>query len=156
MTEQTLIQECKSVHQDILAAARNLRRVVEQEQSAGAYAQPRMALATIVRERLPDQQRLLAAIRPDTGIDIVDYEKLLEEERELRLAYSQHISAWNGRAVDEDHSAYAAAVCRLVERLETYFRNLENWIDCGLGPFGGSGLGREGPRYGDTGRLSVS
>ncbi|WP_242122096.1 hypothetical protein [Sphingomonas lacusdianchii] len=54
------------------------------------------------------------------------YERIIEQERELRLSYSLHIGRWNGETIDTDFSSYAADVVPLVNRIEHHLRSLES------------------------------
>ena len=50
----------------------------------------------------------------------------MEEDRELRLRYSDHIRRWSGNALASAVPTDAADVAALVDRLDRYLRSLEH------------------------------
>lgn len=123
-----LLAEIELVHRAILAPARSLKDAAHEAQSPAALGLYRRRLAMAVRERLPAQQTLMSAMRMALGSDTAAFDRLLDDDRELRLAYSKHISSWTGGATNQNFAGYKEAVETLVVRLDRHFRDVRTEI----------------------------
>lgn len=115
-------------HQEIADAANALRRALKAGSASPDLGHHRMTLANVAREKLSLQQAIVSQIDPAKRRQIAAFDRVMEEDRELRLCYSQHVAKWNSRAIERDFAAYAASVEVLVDRLERHMRIFETDI----------------------------
>ena len=113
-------------HEAIRAAAYALRDCVRAGPPLTDLGRLRMNLANTVREHLPTQQGWNKEARGYFADQMPTYERIMEEDRELRLRYSDHIRRWSSNAIASNVPAYAADVATLVERLDRYLRSLKH------------------------------
>lgn len=118
--------DSRRAHEAIRAAAYALRACVRAGPPLTDLSRLRMNLATVVREHLPVQQAWIRKAQPHFAGRTPASDRIIDEDRELRLRYSDHIRRWGGDAIASDVPAYAADVETLVDRLDRYLRSLEN------------------------------
>lgn len=116
----------RHAHDTLLTAAAELKTAVMAKPPTSDIGRLRMNLAAAVRGHLATQQAWNAQARPHFIDRMAAYERIIEQERELRHSYSLHIGRWNGATIDADFSSYAADVVPLVNRLEHHLRSLES------------------------------
>ena len=118
--------DSRRAHEAIRAAAYALRDCVRAGPPLTDLGRLRMNLANTVREHLPTQQGWNKEARGYFADRMPTYERIMEEDRELRLRYSDHIRRWSSNAIASDVPTYAADVAALVDRLDRYLRSLEH------------------------------
>ena len=118
--------DSRRAHQAIMAAAEALLECVRAGPPGTDLGRLRMNLAAVVRDHLATQQGWFAEARTHFADRIVIYDRIMEQDRELRLSYSQHIRQWTGEAIGRDFAGYAADVEALVKRLDKHLRTLES------------------------------
>src|SRR5436305_1928033 len=118
--------DCRRAHEAIRAAAYALCDCVKAGPPFTDLGRLRMNLANAVREHLPTQQGWNKDARAYFVDRMPTYERIMEEDRELRLRYSDHISRWSSNAIASNVPTYAADVAELVDRLDRHMRSLEH------------------------------
>ncbi len=121
----SLFMIVRNNHQEIMKAANALLDAVRTNPEAPDLGRLRMNLAHVVREKLTMQQSIFSQIDPAKRRQIAAFERVTDEDRELRLRYSQHVALWNSRTIEDDFAGYAASVEILVPRLERHLEMLE-------------------------------
>lgn len=115
-------------HINTIAAANALRDAVRTGRLPENFGKLRMDFAIVSREILGSFQEVMNRIRPEIRSQLTGIDRVLQDERELRMLYSQHVAKWTTTSIEKDFSRYAADVCALVARVEPHLRLLEHEV----------------------------
>ena len=121
----SLLDESRRDHTAILAAAAALKTAIQAGPPVPDLGRLRINLATVVRSHLAKQQTLLAELKPDFCDRMDVYDRVMKQDRDLRLDYSRHIMHWDSKLVERDFASYEKDVCVMIARLNRYLKSLE-------------------------------
>lgn len=108
-------------HAELTSIAAEIRQTMRLAPAnlAASLSPLRMRLATALRTHLADEQALLLDHLKGPLRDRVPMlDTVTRRATALRLAYSNHVATWTGRAVEADPLGYAAASDRLLAELQ--------------------------------------
>ncbi|WP_267396177.1 MULTISPECIES: hypothetical protein [unclassified Sphingomonas] len=122
----------KRQHAEILNTARDLDQLLANAtpNELPAVAQVRMRLAGLIQTHLITENQVLYEPLRQRGLtgSIPNFAFLAEEIQLARTAYSQHIGAWNRRAISENWNGYVQSTRKLLGTIEKLVRLEEGFL----------------------------
>lgn len=116
----------KQQHVKTLATAIALRETVRNGSDSIEILNMRLRFSAACRETLTSFQAAINCVSSVRCQDIPRLSYIIECDREMRRAYSEHLARWTPSAMGSDARGYMLDVCQLVARIEPHIRLLES------------------------------